>query len=343
MIVVFAFNSGDQSNGGLRSCSNLYNQKETIVITNKRFTTKIFENSKIIVVNDYRNEKSFFQKIRSLYRTINNLPFDFKLIELCVINDNYYSIFIPLIKFKNRKTKIQYWIRDTPDVLKERLKMSLFANLSTDVYYLNACIMQRANLFTFKDKSKIRPTKFNVSIPCLDEKSISIKYNKRKVSYIAAFNSKKGQIEFIQNLITYSEYLKFVTFDFYGDQRGPYFKECVEIASKSNLNISFKNVVDDVSEIFEESSVVVLASKNEGMPRVIYEALSNSTPFVSFDVCGVKGSFYSGKEGIIVKQGDYLGLLRGILILLNDYKFYCEVINSIKRRIHEDDVFVKKN
>jgi glycosyltransferase involved in cell wall biosynthesis len=294
-------------------------------------------------VNDYRDEKSFLKKIWSIITICKNIHLNFDLIDFFVINDNYYALVAPFIKFRNRKAIIKYWIRDTPDTLRERMKMSIFANFCSNVYYLNVCVKYRTKLLTLKNNSIICPTKFIVPRLSLAEEDIKFKYNQRKVSYIAAFNSKKGQLELIKNLNFYSAFLKSVTFDFYGDQRTDYFKECYEMAAKSDLNINFKNIVDDVSEIFAESTILLLASKNEGMPRVIYEGLSHFTPFVSFDVCGVKDSFTNGKVGIIVRQGDYLGLIKGILILLNDSRYYFEAINSIKQTILENDYFIKEN
>jgi len=106
--------------------------------------------------------------LRSIYRKAESILNSWKVIkqngdgaDKIIINDNYFAVFVLFIALRLRNTDVFYWIRDTPDSFKERVKMSLVSNLFTRVYFLSECTLKRSNLFMVNsNKTIIQPTKF---------------------------------------------------------------------------------------------------------------------------------------------------------------------------------------
>lgn len=344
MVLILAYNSGNLSNGGVKSCSRIYDDPENVVITNNPFSNNIFSKSKKKIVQNYTQKKSIYEKVICIINIWKEIKYYAINAEKIIINDNYSSVFVLFFKLRLGNTDIFYWIRDTPDSFKERVKMSLICNLCTRVYFLNDCTLRRSNLFMVNSsKNIIQPTKFFYKPILISETKILEKLKRRIVVCIGAFNEKKNQYELIKNLVRYSDYLGDVYFEFYGDQNGLYYEQCLELAQNKSLNISFRGITSNVYEIYNKSSLTLLASKNEGMPRVVHESICCYTPIVSFNVCGVEGTFKNSEAGIVVEQGDYLGMIKGVLLLLNDYEFYLETINKINLRLKNDENYIIQN
>ena len=75
-------------------------------------------------------------------------------------------------------------------------------------------------------------------------------------------------------------------------------KEYIEKYHKKGI-INYLGVVDDVSEIIEESSCFVLPSYREGISRVIMESASMGKPIIATDVPGCRELVDDGKTGYL--------------------------------------------
>jgi len=74
----------------------------------------------------------------------------------------------------------------------------------------------------------------------------------------------------------------------------------------------------DVPDILGVSDVVVLASRREGVPRVVMEAMAAGRPVVATNVVGTRSIVQDGLNGLLVPLGDPDSLATALATLLRD-------------------------
>jgi glycosyltransferase involved in cell wall biosynthesis len=74
----------------------------------------------------------------------------------------------------------------------------------------------------------------------------------------------------------------------------------------------------DLETILNEMDVVICASRNEGTPVALIEAMAAGTPVLSTDVGGVADLVTHGETGWLVPPGDPKAMARAIRLLLED-------------------------
>jgi glycosyltransferase involved in cell wall biosynthesis len=74
----------------------------------------------------------------------------------------------------------------------------------------------------------------------------------------------------------------------------------------------------DLARLYEVMDIVILTSKNEGVPVSLLEAMEFGIPVVSTDVGGVADFVSHGAEGFLAPSGDAEGLSRSVLRLIED-------------------------
>lgn len=77
--------------------------------------------------------------------------------------------------------------------------------------------------------------------------------------------------------------------------------------------ISYKGAVSDVRTFMIDSSVYVLPSYHEGMPRTVLEAMAVGRPIITTDVPGCRETVSPGVNGWLVSKGDSDDLAEKIL------------------------------
>jgi len=90
------------------------------------------------------------------------------------------------------------------------------------------------------------------------------------------------------------------------DAKVPYFKEVEAFIKDNKLNVKILGRQDAVNEYLAASDVLVFASKREGFPNAIAEAMCSGLPAVTTDLGSVKD--YIGKsEGRVIENSDDYG------------------------------------
>jgi glycosyltransferase involved in cell wall biosynthesis len=74
----------------------------------------------------------------------------------------------------------------------------------------------------------------------------------------------------------------------------------------------------DIRDWYARSSVVVLPSRSEGLPRVLLEAQAMKKPVVAYDCGGIREAMVPDKTGFLVKAGDLEDLASKIAFLLEN-------------------------
>lgn len=96
--------------------------------------------------------------------------------------------------------------------------------------------------------------------------------------------------------------------------------ELAEAANKLGIKekVRFLGWRSDVADIMSAFDIFVFPSLNEGMGKVLVEAMAAGKPIIASDVCGVADLITHGKNGLLVPPADPQALADGIESLLSD-------------------------
>lgn len=100
--------------------------------------------------------------------------------------------------------------------------------------------------------------------------------------------------------------------------------------------IKCKGPVNNIMKEYQDSSIMVLSSRFEGLPLVLMEAMSIGLPPVAFACpCGPKDIITNGEDGILCENGNTQELENGICKLIEDEQLRkemgCKAAISIQR------------
>ena len=132
--------------------------------------------------------------------------------------------------------------------------------------------------------------------------------NKNHISFlmIARLLRDKGILEFLSAARKLKGEYNDIDFILLGHEDKS--KNAVPISKIKNLQqegiISYHGFVNDVREFLVKSSVYVLPSYHEGMPRSVLEAMAIGRPIITTDVPGCRETVVNGFNGWLVPKGD---------------------------------------
>ena len=75
---------------------------------------------------------------------------------------------------------------------------------------------------------------------------------------------------------------------------------------------------DELSALYTEATVLLTASRYEGWPIAVAEAMASGLPVVGFDAPGVNELVRRGQDGVLVPLGDTTGLTRALREVFDD-------------------------
>ena len=111
---------------------------------------------------------------------------------------------------------------------------------------------------------------------------------------------------------------------------GELWDEAKILAHKLAIDIEFPGWVSPVDEILIESDVLLMTSKNEGMPVIIIEAAGYGIPTITTDVGGVKEFVSDYDTGFLVNP-DPIKIAEKLLEVFNNG----ELRNQVSKRAFE--------
>lgn len=126
---------------------------------------------------------------------------------------------------------------------------------------------------------------------------------------------------------------------------GVFRKQMESLCKELNIShkVEFKGNVsaEDVRKYLDESDIFVLASRTEGLPRAIIEAMSLGLPCVGTSVGGIPELL--DKEALVPKNNE-IALFDKIKKLINDPTFYNEQakINLTNAHLYKESVLIEK-
>jgi glycosyltransferase involved in cell wall biosynthesis len=128
-------------------------------------------------------------------------------------------------------------------------------------------------------------------------------FEKQRVGIIGRIAPEKGQTEFLRAaalLVERGSQARFVVCGapLFGDRA--YYKEVLRLAA--GLPVEFLDWQDDIASVMRDLDVLVIPSKQEGMPRVLLEAFSAGVPVVAFPVGGIPEVIEDGVTGFLARK-----------------------------------------
>jgi len=155
------------------------------------------------------------------------------------------------------------------------------------------------------------PSKWRVIHPGVSLNDITNVENARKelkipdgafaISWIGRFTDIKDPLLAVEVFIELDvKYPKLFHFSMAGD--GELLAAAKARATAAGANINFLGWLNNVNTLLTSSDLLLMTSKNEGMPVVILEAALRGTPTLATDVGGIKDFIKSDETGYLVQR-----------------------------------------
>lgn len=124
-----------------------------------------------------------------------------------------------------------------------------------------------------------------------------------RIGMIGSISLEKGQVEFLRAAAILAQEFKDARFVLCGapvSPQGNYYRMVQKYADL--LPVDLVGWRDEVGPVLASLDLLVIASKAEGMPRVMLEAFSAGVPVVAFPVGGIPEVISDGQTGFLVRE-----------------------------------------
>jgi len=182
---------------------------------------------------------------------------------------------------------------------------------------------------------KIRVIASGVSAPAQDA-ALRAPSETSCVGFVGRFETVKGPEYFIEAAAEIAAKFPRVRFLMAGD--GSLRADLEKQARRLGLGdkLTFAGWVEDVDTALRQIDILVVASLNEGVGRVILEAAARGIPSVATRVGGIPEVVRDNETGILVASRDAKGLAGAVLRLLQDTAMYRRLQEAGMRLVREE-------
>ncbi|MCU4175078.1 glycosyltransferase [Carboxylicivirga sp. N1Y90] len=165
---------------------------------------------------------------------------------------------------------------------------------------------------------------------------------KEKKKYSIAIIGRIAPVKGLTNIENYFKSIQHaivpnISFNFYGQTNNdPISKKFVEEIKKiKSLNIKFWNHIDDISDIYDNSDIIMHFNENEPVGRIFFEAIDYLKPFIGFNSGGIGEIANNIKYKNIVTydtQGNWIENINNLLQdIINNYLVYQKQMLGYKK------------
>ena len=213
---------------------------------------------------------------------------------------------------------------------------SLFEKVSTNSTTRIVCTgTHLKDKFTNYGNKFVELVKPPLKTQCKDPKKIKILSEKKQFNILSvgAFSKRKNQILLLKVAPILIKRFPNILIRFCGFGNLNEFRtNNSQIIKSVEKNIIFEGHVasnDVLSNFYNSADILVITSKEEGVPRALYESISYGTPVISTALPGVKGFF--GDFGIYVDFDNENDLAEQIIRLLTSRRDYDAMSRKVKQ------------
>ena len=167
------------------------------------------------------------------------------------------------------------------------------------------------------------------------KESLSIPEGCRVIGCVGRLTYPKGHRVLIEAAALLVQDIPHVRFLIVGDGELTEEIQSLVLAKGLKGNVSFLGWRDDVPDLLRIMDLFVLASLNEGMGRVLVEAMAAGRPIVATRTGGIPDVVQDGKTGILVPPGDPHRLAQAMKLLLNNQELASRMGEEGTRRAKE--------
>ena len=212
-------------------------------------------------------------------------------------------------------SRIFLWIEKAFAPLTDRV-VALTAGESKD--YIDLNVYRREKLV--KIHSGVDVEKFNqVSVNAVEKKRcLGLEQNDIVVGFIGWLLPIKGPMHLLKAMAMVWEHYEDTNLVFIGKGELDVDLRAEALKAGANGRVNFLGWRDDVNEIIPLFDIFVLPSLNEGMGRVLVEAMAAGKPIVASNVGGIPDVIQHDNNGLLVPPGDEKALAAAIMRLIND-------------------------
>ncbi|MDC1140244.1 glycosyltransferase family 4 protein [Candidatus Pelagibacter sp.] len=191
---------------------------------------------------------------------------------------------------------------------------AIFLQNKSDFNYLNRFNVIKKKYVTFTKGSGVNLKKF-----------IPLKKNNKKIiiTMISRMSKEKGVLEFVEASKKFYKLRKNISFLLVGkfDGDGPSFIP-LETLQKFNdkkvyPNLSWLGHKENVTKIMQQSTIIVLPSYHEGVPKVLLEAAACGKPIIATNIAGCRVVVENNKNGILIKMKSPIAIINAIKNILS--------------------------
>lgn len=118
---------------------------------------------------------------------------------------------------------------------------------------------------------------------------------------------------------------------------GPEYKHLAQLAGNENIlnHVIFTGFQNNALDYLAAFDAFILASKSEGLPRVVLEAMLVNTPVIGSNVVGTAELISHEETGLLFEYGDVQALYQHITQLWQDAALRQRLIDAAGRRVRE--------
>jgi len=141
-----------------------------------------------------------------------------------------------------------------------------------------------------------------------------------RIAHVANLKPLKDQWSLLKSVVEFERHHKNWELVIAGADKSGILREFKAFTEKCGLSekIKFAGSVSDTRELLGQSDVFVLTSLTEALPISVIEAISMELPCIVTDVGGNSDIIEHGKEGFLVRPGDYRAIAKYLKFLIDN-------------------------